>query len=64
MNPYLSLFARNLGLLGIALSFGAIAARLLGYHRLMHMEAMTLLLGGLALMGASCVIRLNFVDKR
>jgi hypothetical protein len=64
MNNYLALFARNIGVLGILLSFSAMVARLLGYHRVMNFEAVTLLLGGIALMAASCVIQLNFLNKR
>lgn len=64
MNDYLARFAKNIGLLGILLSLAAGVARLLGHHHLLGMQAMTLLLGGMALMAASCTLRLNFPDRR
>lgn len=64
MNHYLDWLAKGSGTAGVLLSLGAMAVRLLGYHRVMGFESMTLLLGGIALMAVSCVIQLNFVNKR
>ncbi len=63
MNNYLDQFAKKCGLLGMLLTFGAIIARVLGQHRVFEVEAMTFLIGGIALMVASCAIQLNFLNK-
>lgn len=64
MNEYLGLFTKNIGLLGILLSFSAIVLRLLGKHYIMGAEAITLMQGGMALMLVSCAIQLNYLIKR
>lgn len=64
MNNYLALFAKNCGLLGILLCLAAIIMRLLGQRYLMGAQGMTVLEGGIALMGISCVIQLNYLIKR
>jgi hypothetical protein len=63
MNNHLDVFARNIGLLGILVSLGALSVRLLGYHRIFEVEAITILQGGIALMVISCVVQLNFLRK-
>lgn len=64
MNEYLAIFTKNIGLLGILLSLAAIFMRLLGKHYMMGVEAITVLQGGIALMLVSCVVNLNYLNKR
>lgn len=64
MNDYLHLFAKNIGILGICMTFAAFALRLTGFIYVYTTQTMTILQGGMALMLVSCVIHLNFLLKK
>jgi len=64
MNEYLGVFAKNLGLFGALVSLSAIVLRVLGMHYIFRVEAITVMQGGMVLMLVSCVIHLNYLNKR
>ncbi len=64
MTKNLELFATVSGSLGILIALVAGLGRLMGFHHLMGFESITLLLGAIALMSASCVVRLHLLGTR
>lgn len=64
MNHYLHRFAGNCGVLGILISFAAIILRVLGQHYKVRYANHDAVDRGIALMGISCVLQLNFSSKR
>ena len=64
MTQNLGLFATLTGGLGILVALAAGLGRIFGAHYILGFESITLLIGAIALMAASCVVQLHLLRSR
>ena len=64
MTKYLELFATASGVSGVLAALSALLGRLLGAHYILGVETISILIGAIALMAASCVAQLHLLRAR
>jgi hypothetical protein len=64
MTKYLELFAMAAGVPGVLAALIAMLGRVLGAHYILGVESVSVLIGAIALMAASCVVQLHLLRSR
>lgn len=64
MTKYLDLFGTAAGLVGVLAALVAMLGRVLGVHYILGVESISVLIGAIALMAASCVVQLHLLRSR
>jgi len=64
MTKNLELFATVTGAMGILLALVAGLGRLTGFHYVLGIESISMMVGAIALMAMSCVVQLHLIRTR